>query len=1017
MSTDPILDPTAPRVVASFMRLPLLAVVLVAMLAGGMWVSWRSADRLEEEAAEAWRRLAHTQAADSTEIANLWVLQGFTLLRGIVQIVAPSSSLSATDLENATLENATFNLEEWGLDMELEGVAFAQRAARDERAALEASLGGFLSAVGDPLREAPEVYESFAVRVSTNESGILAPRTDLTTLDAAAEVVSTAYRTPGEVVMGPAFAGLRGEQYALLGLYATHHQAEGVMVALVNLTRFVAGLTNLQVPDGIALRLAQRNTQGEATDLIPVVGALDAPSRAAETVTIRVTHSLAAWELYWDVLPEFHGGPKDRFADAVRYGGIVLTLMMIGLFVLLVLENARVRGLVARRTVELDRANTQLAGSEKRLLSIIDESPVAVVIVTGTTVRYANHRCYEMFRTSEQELIGADNRAFFADIADRDRVADRLRQAGIVRDHELEFRRSDATTFWALISTLPFEHDGAPAWLTAIYDITERKLAEAEIERAREAAEAANRAKGEFLANMSHEIRTPLNAIIGMNRLALDTELTVQQLDYLQKTQAASESLLAVIDDILDFSKIEAGKLTIDDVAFDLRSVLDRLRAIVELRAGEKGLRLVVSAAPDIPVELIGDPLRIGQVLVNLVSNAIKFTERGEVEIGVAVRSRAEHPARLAFSVRDSGIGLSEEQQTRLFDAFTQADQSTTRRYGGTGLGLAICKQLVEMMEGVISVESALGAGTTVRFELPVGVVAGSALLSELPAKSASCATTEDTMRRYDTVRSQLAGRRVLVVEDNDINRQIATELLARAGLRVDVASDGRQAVERALGPRRPDAVLMDLQMPEMDGYEATLAIRKHYAATELPIIAMTAHAMTEERERCLAIGMNDHVAKPIEPEKMLEVLARWIPGNGQPSRGTDPPSVADEPQAIAELALAGALPGLDVRDGLHRLSHDADLYVKLLRQFVHDNLDSATQLRDALGNRDHDEGCRLAHRLQGVAGNLGAREIHEAAREIEARLQRGEAVEGSAIDALAVKIATVAESVRTLPG
>ena len=500
-----------------------------------------------------------------------------------------------------------------------------------------------------------------------------------------------------------------------------------------------------------------------------------------------------------------------------------------------------------------------------------------------------------------------------------------------------------------------------------LVDITVRKRSEEELQKAKEAAEAANSAKSAFLAHMSHEIRTPMNAVIGMTELALDTDLTLEQREYLTMVRESGKSLLRLINDILDFSKIEAGKLELDSTNFSLRHGINDMVKILGVRARQKGLELSIHIPPEVPDSLQGDPGRLRQVLSNLVDNAIKFTERGAVSLKIENVSQSEDNVCLHFSVEDSGIGIPREKQQLIFEAFAQADNSTTRKFGGTGLGLSISSRLVRLMSGTIWVESDANRGSAFHFTARFG-------LQKQQAKGAYLQGAGSESALLSSQQPDREGRqelRILLVEDNTINQILAQRLVHKRGDQIVVTSNGREALA-ALERERFDLILMDVQMPEMSGIEVTAAIRRKEKETggHIPIIATTASAMKEDKERCLEAGMDAYISKPIEREVLFETIGALT--------GCSKAAKPDE------AGIQSFDPVFDVAAVLDSLDGDSELLREVAGIFLAQSTKHMEKIRSAISDQDAKILERAAHALKGSAANLLAQGVVNAASKLE---------------------------------
>ncbi|QQE64285.1 histidine kinase [Leptolyngbya sp. BL0902] len=763
-----------------------------------------------------------------------------------------------------------------------------------------------------------------------------------------------------------------------------------------------------------------------------------------------------------------------------------------------------------RDVTERQQAELEMNRQREILQSILDKAPVGVAITVEGIVRFANPRILELVGLG----VGDSPLKIYADPTVRTQVLATLAERGIVENQRFQMYGPTGDIRDIMATFVATEYEGKPGVLGWLTDISQIKAAEDEMLHAKELAEEASQVKADFLANMSHEIRTPLNAVIGMAHLLQKTDLSPRQQDYLRKLQSSSQHLLGVINDILDFSKIEAGKLNIEHIEFELDRVLDNVATLITEKAAHKGLEVVFEIDPNLPSHFVGDPLRLGQILINYANNAVKFTEAGEIDIIVKAQEYRDTEVVLYVAVRDTGIGLTPEQLGQLFQGFQQADTSTTRKFGGTGLGLVICKRISTLMGGDVGVESEYGRGSTFWATVCVGrstkpprrlvlsrdlqgkrvlvvddIESARRVLKDLlepmkldvdlasdgPEALEKVSQADAQQRPYDLVfldwqmpgwdglevarRIQslplthtphhmivtaygreevfkqahaldirdvlikpvsasmvfdslvrllgervpgdvtpsyapaddwmdrlrpIQGARILLVEDNEINQEVATELLKDAGLIVDVAENGRIGVDKAKTGHYA-LVLMDMQMPEMDGVAATIDIRRTPQLANLPIVAMTASVMQEDRQRCLEAGMNDHLAKPIEPDELWQTLLKWIPPQ---TFAVDPEPALAASHPVESVAIPPTIPGLEVKEGLRRVLGKQALYLSMLRKFMAGQADTPSHLVQALAEARRADAERLAHSLRGVAGNIGAVEIHRLATDVETAIR-----------------------------
>ncbi|WP_394251057.1 ATP-binding protein [Vibrio profundi] len=645
-----------------------------------------------------------------------------------------------------------------------------------------------------------------------------------------------------------------------------------------------------------------------------------------------------------------------KFIDKTNYE-LVYTVVVIAVLVLLtsIIWNRRLKAEV-NRTKQARAAAEQL---QEQMFGVLNASPIAAVIVQNEKVIYTNERALELFAIRRESVKDLDVTAIYPEVSVREEIYQALVVNRNVVNKELNLRKLDGTAFTALTSYYLINYQDSIATLFWAYDISEQKALNIQLKEAMLDADSANQAKSDFLANMSHEIRTPMNAILGMSYLALQEEQSKPAENYVKKVHRSAESLLNIINDILDFSKIEAGKLNIESAPFKLSVLLEELEDIVLIKALEKSLTLNLSTDPDVPNGIVGDSVRVYQVLLNLLGNAVKFTQAGSVSLHVSLVEQFDDQVRLRFNVCDTGIGISVEQQDNLFEAFSQADASTTRKYGGTGLGLNISQKLVSAMNGHINVASEVGQGSCFTVDL------------SFPLAEESFNQVDYTLR--SVVDLDLAQARILLVEDNVTNQELALAFLDKFNTVVDVANQGEEAIERVKA-QDYDAILMDLQMPVMDGFEATKQIRN--INLKVPIIAMSANVIGDVKKKANDSGMNDFVEKPVIINRLAAALGRWVNGESVPV------SEADDIRSYAENDESNDV--FNVALGLTYCNHDKSLLEKLMKRFNNQIDDIIPQYRQLIEQGEPQELERLSHTLKSTSGAIGASQTSQLFSELE---------------------------------
>ena len=879
----------------------------IILLAAGLYGATYGGTQLRAQARETWLNQAGQETERITDTSLFWLSLCHVQLRGVATLFYSSERVTEDELLDA-----------------LDVIEAAE-------AAIPLTSLAFVSG-----------GEDLVVSLSTDLDGLLAPAENLAAHPAMHQAASRALDAPENVVMGPIF-DYAGHKLTLLALAAPNAGVTGVLVTTVDLGDFFSGLHALNVPAGLQLRLFETHMREDGSVVKKtILGGEISPEIAVQTLSILADSGQAHWEFYWDILPHYQGGPDTQLAEVVQLGGTALIALAFALVAFLSIENRKINQRVSERTRQLDE-------SQKFLRGIIDNS-TALIYAKDLEGRYflVNNRWADILDLglSKEEIIGKTDRELFpAEIAAELQQNDRsvLQSKDPTSKEEVVMVKGQPHTFISIKFPILDAQGSAYAICGISTDITQIKGAEEELRQAKEnaedaarTAEAANRSKSAFLANMSHEIRTPMNAILGFTEILSGLIADAQQKNYLNAIQTSGKSLLTLINDILDLSKVEAGKMELDYHPTDAYGLFYDMESLFSQKIEDKGLDFHLAIAQEVPRGLILDEVRVRQILINLIGNAVKFTEEGYVELAVSSISTDEESDRvdLHLGVADSGVGIPADQLEQVFGAFEQREGQSINQYGGTGLGLAITRRLVEMMDGAISVESVENQGSVFSVVLraveraPEGTLVGE-----------DAATLEVGSVRFSPAK-------VLIADDVEVNRDLVKGYLAGYGLHLLEAENGQVAIE-VCQRETPDLVLMDIKMPVLDGFTATKRLKNHPTTRQIPVVVLTASTVRETEEELMAV-CDGFLRKPLSQVVLVAELTRFLAHEVTESEEVlveDSPGVEDVEQVLD----AGVLARLPELAG--RLEGHRELWEELQQTLTINDIESFAVQMQAWGD------------------------------------------------------------------